>query len=74
MNQPDANPLDVFDTQASTVECDLSNDDMIALCGNTAWRIVWFERAGASGWRIKAVRVTSSPASEPEQRMPYRDD
>ena len=74
MNQPTANPLDVFDTQASTVETDLSGDDFIALCGNTAWRILWWERRGVSGWRVKAVRVAPEQPRERATRLPYADE
>jgi hypothetical protein len=73
---PAANPLALFDTQATQVETDLSGDDFLSLCGNTAWRITWLERSKKRGyqWRVKAERVTSSPAGEPELRLPYRDD
>jgi hypothetical protein len=76
MSQPATNtrPLSEFDTKASTVETDLSGDDFLALCGNTAWRVVWWQRVGVSGWRVKAVRVATADAIQPELRMPYRDD
>jgi len=55
MTQPD-----LFTPEARTVEVDLSGDDLLALRGNTAWRIVWLERRGNAGWKVKAERVTST--------------
>ena len=74
MNSATTKPLSAFDTQASTVECDLSGDDLIALGGNTAWRVLWWERRGVSGWRVKAERIGSRPLRQRELRLPYRDD
>jgi hypothetical protein len=64
----DTNPLDAFDTDADCVEAELSDDDLLTLCGNGAWRIVHVE-AYERGHRVKAIRVKAD-----EPRMPYRDD
>jgi hypothetical protein len=73
---PEATQPDLFNPEASTIEADLSGDDFLALCADTNWRIVWIERRGNAGWRVKAQRVTTQPeaAPMPEARLPYRDD
>jgi hypothetical protein len=66
-------PLAIFDTAAAIVETELTFDDFLALAGNESWRVVWIERC-AIGWRVRAERITRQATSQPELRMPYRDD
>ena len=56
--------LDAFDTHAAVVETDLNTDDLIALAGNTAWRVVWWERSGNGRWRVKADRISAQPETD----------
>ena len=64
--------LAAFNTEAQTIETELSGDDFLALCGDTAWRVLWWERRGNARWYVKAERIQSQP--EADVRIPYRDD
>jgi hypothetical protein len=58
MTQPAQPEANAFDSEARTVETELSGDDFIALCGNMGWRLLWQERQANGGWRVKALRIT----------------
>ncbi len=52
----------------------LSDDELVALCQDSAWQIIRFDRI-AQGYRVEAVKVESNMSdSTPERREPYRDD
>jgi hypothetical protein len=72
IEKPPDKQTQLFNPAAGNVITTLDSDGFVSLCNNPGWRIAWFGRVGASGWRVKAVRV-SSEAQDKAVRLPYAD-